>query len=173
MEGIQVNNSDDPTSQRLPSTDFGKEGSENSDNALESDYENDYLDDVVEEEGYMLVPACFVLFGRIYSEYMQAIIDQKGLDILNDPALQGCAFVVDKDKPVRNNPDLWRICVVFESADDYAHFQSRKTVEVSVDGGMRKLSFNISQLDLSWAVKDGKIRLLSRMCLPNRTSFLD
>lgn len=133
--------------------------SDESGEASDEDYENDYLDDVVEDGGPFLVPFCFVLFGRMYAEYKEKIIQQIGEDIRDDPSLEGCDYVVDHDRPVRNNPDLWRLCVAFESAEHCASFQARKVVQVLVDGGKRKLTFNISQPDLSWALDDGSIRL--------------
>jgi hypothetical protein len=89
----------------------------------------------------------------MYAEYINLIIEQIGQDISQDPALKKCEFVVDHDRPVRSNPDLRRLCVAFANSEHCAVSQSRKVVEVLVDGGKRKLSFTISQLDLSSAIE--------------------
>lgn len=135
------------------------EGSNGAGDEESSDYEGDFLDDLFEKGNSAIVPFCYVLFDRMYAEYIKQIIEQIGQDIGQDPALKGCEFVVDHDRPVRNNPDLWRLCVAFTNSEHCALFQSRKVVEVLVDGGKRKLSFTISQPNLSWANSDGKIRL--------------
>jgi hypothetical protein len=94
---------------------------------------SDSFEDILEEDGGGW-KWTYVLYPSSQANLRHQIIDQIGQIIEVDPVLSGDLCLVEFDVPAPNNPDLHRVYAAFFTEEQLLAFQSKKTVELIVNG---------------------------------------
>lgn len=100
------------------------------------------------------------LYPSSQANLSSKIINQIGIMIAGDDAFsQDCSYFVEFDTPAPGKSNLHRIYVAFADGEHLAIFQSKKTVDVIVNGV--KNIFQISQPGIQWGenLADSSIRV--------------
>jgi hypothetical protein len=98
------------------------------------EYTGDTLDDLLEEEDGSICWT-YVLYPASQADLWHQIVAQIHHMIKSDPAFSAdCISLVEFDTPVPNNPALHRVYAAFAREEHLTIFQSKKAIEILVDG---------------------------------------